>query len=110
MHIANDLLAKNTDDNVTVPGGSNFENICMSTMISVPSKDMNAEEAPFEAIRKLNSMIKCLVNKLPSVKIELWNPNDNTERKLFLKSPEDVDTMEKYLYDYNRFISPGSML
>ena len=43
----------------------------MSLIFCVPKKEYgtNNEEAPFEAIRKINSMLKSLVNKIPGTQI-----------------------------------------
>ena len=74
FHFARDLLAQSDcfADEETVVSGN--ENIRVSFMVAVPSKDIDEEEAPMEAIRRLNGMVKCLINKLPSVKIGLWDP------------------------------------
>ena len=51
-------------------------------MVAIPAKDIEEEEAPLEAIRKVNAMLKFLINKLPSVKIGLWNPDKNEKNSL----------------------------
>ena len=109
FHFARDLHAK-TDlaDDDTVRFGN--ENIRVSFMVAIPSKDIDEEEAPMEAIRRLNGMVKCLINKMPSIKIGLWDPEAESRQKFLLELPEDVEVAEKYVFDYNRFISPGSSL
>ena len=81
FHKVRDILTKEytTSDDDTVRAG--LDNIRLSVMVAVPSKDVDEEEAPLEAIRKVNTMIKCLVNKLPSIKLGLWKP-DNQIKKL----------------------------
>ena len=112
FHIVRDLLEKsdgNDDDTVVpTPKTSRYSsNIRLSSMISVPSKDISDEEAPFEAIRKMNGMLKSLFNKIPSCKIGKWK-TEKGEKPIFLHElPEDVDIAEQYIYDYSRFTSPG---
>ena len=111
FHIVRNLLHHTTaslDDSTLVPNKS--ENVRLLVMCAVPAKDIEEEEAPLEAIRKMNCMIKSLINKVPSTKLGLWNPDANSEN-LFLKElPEDVEVVEKYVYDYSRFLSPGRNL
>ena len=52
-------------------------------------------------------MVKCLINKVPSVKLGLWNPEPGGTNKFLKELPEDVDIVEKYAHDFNRFLSPG---
>ena len=81
----------------------------MSLMVKVPGTDkgIDKEEAPIEAIRKINLMIKSLINKIPSVKLGPWLHTENKKDKYLLELPEDVDIVEKYFHDFNRFLSPG---
>ena len=55
-------------------------------------------------------MIKSLTNKLPC-RVGPWikiNPKISLKEKdLFKTLPENIDLVESYIYDYNRFISPG---
>ena len=60
-------------DDITVEHGLPSQSQRMSVMISVPDKDVDEDDAPFEAIKKLNNMISCLINKVPSVRIGPWN-------------------------------------
>ena len=61
-------MATNSDDDTMVVG---LDNVRLSVMMSVPSKDVEEDKATLEAIQKLNSIIKCLINKIPSVKLSL---------------------------------------
>ena len=110
FHIVRDILArgKSDSDEDTVITGT--DNVRLSVMVAIPAKDIEEEEAPLEAIRKVNAMLKCLINKLPSVKIGLWNPDKNEKNSFITELLENVEIAEKYLYDYNIFISPGSFL
>ena len=110
--LARGLLEKesagNSDDDTIKP--SKNHSIRVSVMCLVPVKDIEEEEAPFEAIRKMNQMVKCLINKIPSVKLGLWNPEPGDTNKFLKELPEDVDIVEKYAHDFNRFLSPGKKL
>ena len=79
-------------------------------MCAIPSKYVEEEEAPFEGIRKMNRMIRSLTNKIPSVKLGLWNPASGSTNTFLKELPEDVDVVEKHAYNFNRFISPGKNL
>ena len=78
-------------------------------MYVVPGTEhgIDDEEAPLEAIRRMNEMVKSLVNKCPSVKFGPWIGPYSKSKPLLTEFPEDVDTVEKYVYEFNRFISPG---
>ena len=85
----------------------------MTMMFKIPSETegCSTEEAPLIAIKKMNDMLKALSNKLPC-RVGPWlNVNIKTgelKSKDLLKTlPEDVDFVESYVYDYNRFIQPG---
>ena len=95
-------------DDITVEHGLPSQSQRMSVMISVPDKDVDEDDAPFEAIKKLNNMISCLINKVPSVRIGPWNNGKKvTTKQLLIKLPDDIDITERYTYNFNRFISPG---
>ena len=85
-------------------------NIRTTMMYKLPSKsgDISEEDAPFLSIQKMNQMIKALTNKLPC-KIGPWKLKDNkTNLKitdLLTELPEDIDFVETYIYDFNRFLS-----
>ena len=76
-------------------------------MCAVPVKDVNEDEAPLVAIRKMNGVLKSLINKIPLVKIGLWNPDSSSKNTYLKELPENIDVVEKYVFDYNRFLSPG---
>lgn len=97
------------EDEETVVNGKNKANtsLRLSLMIAIPSKDIEDEDAPVEAIQRMNGMIKSLVNKIPSIRLAPWTMKLGGKGKLLSELPEDVDTVEKYAYDYNRFVSPG---
>ena len=83
----------------------------MTMMFKLPNKKEGCsdEDAPKIAIRKMNLMLKTLTNKLPC-RVGPWKFNKATvlkEKDLFKILPEDIDFVESYVFDYNRFLSPG---
>ena len=78
-------------------------------MFKLPAKtgDLIDEDAPILSIRKMNQMIKALTNKLPC-RLGLCKMKDNKTRlkvqDLLTGLPEDVDFVETYVYDFNRFL------
>ena len=77
----------------------------MRRMIQIPSKKqvINDDNAPLEAIKKINEMIKALTNKIP-VKIVLWQYSSKsnikpTSSEFYTCLPEDVDIAEGYIFD-----------
>ena len=59
----------------------------------------------------MNEILKALSNKLPC-RVGPWT-NSNfkdgalSKKDLLKTLPEDIDFVESYIYDYNRFIQPG---
>ena len=103
------------DDATTDKGNTTATKYCnsvrMTMMLKLPTKKMGCtdEEAPIIAIQKMNEMIKALANKLPC-RIGPWtHSNQSTlkETDLLTELQEEVNFVESYVYDYNRFISPG---
>ena len=84
----------------------------MSMMITVPgnNKGIDEDEAPLEAIRKMNLMIKSLINKIPSIKLGPWLNTEGNDNKYLLELPDDVKIVEKYVHEYTRFVSPGARI
>ena len=87
--------------------------IRMRMMIKIPSKKqgISDDDAPFEAIKKINEMLKALTNKLP-VKVGPWKYNSQSKIKpmkseFYTCLPEDVDIVEAYVFDYSRFLRAG---
>lgn len=87
--------------------------IRMRMMIKIPSKKqgISDDDAPFEAIKKINEMLKALTNKLP-VKVGPWKYNSLSKIKpmqseFYTCLPEDVDIVEAYVFDYSRFLRAG---
>ena len=79
-------------------------------MISVPGNDkgIDDDKVPLEAIRKMTAIFRILSNKVPSIRIGPWIGKEKTKDKLLQDLPEDVDVTERYIFDFNWFISPGS--
>ena len=75
-------------------------------MVPGIEKGIDDEEAPLEVSRRMNEMVKSLINKCPSVKFGPWIGPYSKSYLLLTKFPEDVDTVEKYVYVFNRFVSP----
>ena len=102
------------DDETCCANSANFNNrIRMRMLVKIPSKKqgISDDDAPFEAIKKINEMLKALTNKLP-VKIGPWQYNSKskirpTAGELYTCLPEDVDIVEAYVFDYSRFIRAG---
>ena len=99
MHIARDLLQQSNttilDDDTVIPSKSKCENVRVSVMCAIPAKDVEEEESPLEGIRKMNRMIKSLSNKIPSVKLGLWNSSSIFTSTFLKELPKDVDVAEK---------------
>ena len=78
FHIIRDSLNDvGLDDDATVPCSPLSRSLLrtrMSMMVTVPGTDkgIDEDEAPLEAIRKMNLMIKSLINKIPSIKLGPW--------------------------------------
>ena len=72
-------------------------------MVMVPGIDtgIDEDEAPFEAIRNINLMLRSLVNKIPSVRLGPWIINKAKKEKFIKELPEDVDITEIYAFDFN---------
>ena len=112
FHILRDILEnsskKDTDeDDVTVNAYNktkNYVSLRLSVMFAIPAK---IDDAPIEAIRIMNAMIKSLGNKVPSIRLAPWTMKLGEKGRLMSELPEDVDIVEKYAYDYSRFVSAG---
>ena len=117
FHIVKSILSSsknevNIADDATIEMGSSLRRIRLSMMVAIPSADKGVEEdeAVDEVIIRMNNMLKSLINKIPSIKIGLWNPEDENKPKFLTELPKDVDIVEKYVFDFNRFISPGGRM
>ena len=106
-------------DDITVEEGSREinekfpNNIRMTMMFKVPTKEEGCtdNDAPFAAIKKINEMLKPLTNKLPC-RVGPWTFNSLSKKvpsdtDLLTVLPKNIDFVESYVYDYNRFLSPG---
>ena len=108
--------AKSLPDDVSTVAKDNFtvtdypNNIRTTMMYKLPPKsgDLSEEDAPILSIQKMNQMIKALTNKLPC-KIGPWKLKDTKTKlkmtDLLSELPEDIDFVETYVYDFNRFLS-----
>ena len=96
-------LQNTTDfsDDVTVGNASDLMSQRFSMMYVVPGteKGIDEDEAPLEAIRRMNEMIRSLINKCPSVKFRPWIGEPTKLNPLLTEFPEDVDIAERYAFD-----------
>ena len=97
-------------DNFTI---SEFPYSVRTTMMfKLPPKtgDTTEEDGPISSIRKMNQMVKALTNKLPC-RLGPWKMKDNRTflkiTDLITELPEDIDFVETYVYDFNRFLAFG---
>ena len=110
------IINVDDDDTVTHENSSSTKSfphsVRMTMMFKLPQKKEGCtdDDAPITAIQKMNLMLKSLTNKLPC-RVGPWtliNPKlQIKETDLFTTFPEDIDLVESYVYDYNRFISLG---
>jgi hypothetical protein len=81
-------------------------------MYKLPEKkDVLEEEHPsIIGIHKMNEMLKALTNKT-FCRVGPWKPKDKTTKlrtsDLLTELPEDVDFVESYVFDFNRFLALG---
>ena len=89
---------------------SNSVRMTMMFKLPIKQEECSDNDAPITAIKKMNLMIKTLTNKLPC-RVGPWIMNKGasalTEKDLYKVLPEDIDFVESYVFDYNRFLSPG---
>ena len=71
-------------DNDTVEHEKLNNDTRLTMMFMVPGEDkgIDEEEAPLEAIRRMNAMIKSLINKLPSIRLGPWKYDKKTSSKM----------------------------
>ena len=109
--------SKNDEIIPEIPNGpSEFSNsVRMTMMFKLPSVKEGCveEEAATVAVKKINEMLKVLSNKLPC-RVGPWNITNlkNGTPKLtdlLTELPVDIDFVESYIFDFNRFIQPGKM-
>ena len=67
-------------------------------------------DTPLVAISKKNETLKVLTRKLPC-RVGPWNISnlaykDPKEEELLTILPEDIDFVELYVFDFNRFLAP----
>lgn len=90
-------------DNATIEKKDKYyNNVRLSLMITIAGteKSVDEDEAPLESIRKMNLMIKSIICLGP------WK-DGSKKPKLLKEFSEDVDIVERYVFDFNTFISPG---
>ena len=87
----------------------------MRMMIKIPinKQGISDDNAPLDAIKKINELIIALTNKLP-VKIGPWQYSAKSKinpisSEFYTYLPEDVDIAEAYIFDYIWFIKAGKI-
>ena len=107
-------FSQDAADNDTVLGKNSigkYHSQRMTIMFTLPKEEDDTEEteATLTAIDKINQMLNLLVNKLPKVRLGPWTATTATikDKQLLKNLPLKIDVAEQYIYDYNRFISPG---
>ena len=80
-------------------------------MYKLPEKKevLDDEHPSIIGINKMNDMLKALSNKLPC-RVGPWKLKKNSQLRnsdLIKVLPEDVDFVEAYVYDFNRFLNLG---
>ena len=99
------------DDNTT-QDVSSYKSLRMTMMFKLPGKEEGCDDddAPLIAIQKMNDMIKALTNKLPCF-VGPWKNNVTygplKKEDLMTVLPDDIDFVESYVFDYNRFLGAG---
>lgn len=70
----------------------------MAMMFVVPSKEDGIDDgdAPIEAIKKINLMVKTVINKIPGIRIGPWLVGKDINKESLLKRlPEDINVVER---------------
>ena len=104
-----DLLQDDIPDDVTVQqegASSKIQHARFKLMVAIPpEKD---EDCLQTAIEMVNAMVKSLLNKKPNIRIGHWNWNDTVKKDdLLTEVPTDVDTAEKVMQGFSRFVRAG---
>ena len=99
------------DDDTVCQGSEtlDYDMVRTTMMFVVPSKEdgIDDNDAPFEAIKKINLMLKTVITKIPGIRIGPWLVgNEINKDSLPKKLPEDIDIVERYVYKFDRFIFP----
>ena len=81
----------------------------MVLMVAGAAKNLDDEETPVEGIRKMNAMVKSLINKWPIDNLRKWDLQDGAN-KFLLELPKDVGIIVKYIQDFNIFLFPRKNL
>ena len=102
-----------TSDEATVVGANKklLQSCRMSIMFSLP-KDQEASssgDAFQDSVTAMNNLLEPLLNVIPSVRVGPWlsSPVEIQRKELLKKLPANVNTIEKYVYDYSHFLSFG---
>ena len=105
-------LEEESDEDTVQQGGSHatLQHARFKLMVAIPTEKegMVQEDSLPAALEKFNAMIRSLRNKKPNVRIGHWNWQDDVNREDLLEEvPTDVDTAEKVIYGFQRFVRPG---
>jgi len=105
-------LEEESDEDTVQQGGSltTLQHARFKLMVAIPTEKegMVQEDSLPAALEKVNAMIRSLRNKKPHVRVGHWNWKDDVNREDLLEEvPTDVDTAEKVMYGFQRFVRPG---
>ena len=105
-------LEEESDEDTVQQGGSQttLQHARFKLMVAIPTEKegMVQEDSLPAALEKVNAMIRSLRNKKPNVRVGHWNWQDDVNREDLLEEvPTDVDTAEKVMYGFQRFVRPG---
>ena len=92
-----------------------MNSVQMTIMFKTPGEKegVDNDDAPIEAILKMNEMIKALTNKLhckirPCKNIKSWKSNYHPDYSdILTELQKGIDFVESYVFDNNRFIDYG---
>ena len=115
--ILKELLETNTceppcDDEVTTAGTNRtLSNSCrLNLMFSMPDEESSeTNDCITEAVHAMNELIEPLINKIPSIRLCPWLtfPSAVKKKEYLKRLPNNVDIVERYVYDFSRSIAFG---
>ena len=97
-------------DDVTVQQegeSSKLQHARFKLMVAIPQE--KDEDCLQTAIEMVNAMVKSLLNKKSNIRIGHWTWNDTGKKEDLLTAvpPTDVDTAEKVMQGFSRFVRAG---
>lgn len=100
--IVSSKLKKEICDEITVEHEKLCNEVRLTIMFVVLGdyNGMNEDKAPLEAIQRMNAMLKCIINKVPTIQLGPWNNEGTTTTKILSEIPEDVDVVAKFVFGF----------